>query len=119
MSRLPEIGDRVWRVVDGATVFDGYVSETDAGTYVVAVPNDAALDTEADEDTYVLCDWTRIDTLLLVRSLHGWRWVPLSDEERERDTRLLLFAADRATGFAEQKEAVRKALYRFSPPRGV
>lgn len=78
MNRLPEIGDHVWRVeVDGKTVaFDGFVIGTPSAGVTVVVPRNQPLATTDSMGCPASAGSLRIDTLLLVRHLHGWRWVP-------------------------------------------
>lgn len=78
MSRLPEVGDHVWRVeVDGKTVaFDGFVIGTPSAGVTVVVPRNQSLATTDSMGCLASAGSLRIDTLLLVRHLHGWRWVP-------------------------------------------
>lgn len=88
MTRLPQIGDHVWRVVDGKTVFDGYVAVSgDSGT-VGLVRSEAPMQTHSIETSLAAPDDDScerhyrmplsafVSKVALVRQLHGWRWVP-------------------------------------------
>ena len=78
MSRLPEIGDHVWREENGTVTFDGYVLYVSHGVASIA-PKDAELRLSvADAEWFFVRDSgdMAVPLLALVRRLHGWRWAP-------------------------------------------
>lgn len=75
----PNVGDRVWRTVDGKIVFDGYIHTRGGGGFLVyccgkdqlPINRSSLYGTLDSPDPLVV-----VNTLSLMLSLDGWSWVP-------------------------------------------
>lgn len=125
MSRLPQIGDHVWRVVDGKTVFDGYVADGDHHAVsgwrsAWCVPTNIIMESSSfgAQEFHIPHHAPQIVAhIFLVRQLHGWRWVPhdLRPEVRPGDV-LTLTEGETVARFLVTHEVAAAGHYAFVTP---
>lgn len=95
MTRLPEIGDHVWRVgTAGKTVFDAAVVQVLADRVVSVCPRDELPELFAVDDGTIRLtrsSLARIPMIWLIAQVDGWRWMPreLRPEVKQGDTLLV------------------------------